>query len=175
MSTTRTDLGPLLAAVTDEWERGLVIAERAGIDSRTAGPRLAALEREGMVAASWTDKHGGVRLYRRGPKAPAVQGIPGLRLVYKGDSDYDLVLQGAVIELSYDGTEYAVGDWTFWNVRIGDDRFGGTQHIGPGALRDWLEAEARRTEPFSERRSATAPRVMLPSAPPVDPVRRRGV
>lgn len=66
------DLGPLLAAVTDEWERGMTIAERAGIDSRTAGPKLAALEREALVATSWTDKHGGVRLYRRGPNAPAV-------------------------------------------------------------------------------------------------------
>ena len=64
------DLGRLLAAVRDDWERGKVIAERAGIDSRTAGPRLASLVRDGFVAESWTDRHRGVRLYRRGPAAP---------------------------------------------------------------------------------------------------------
>lgn len=67
-----TDLGPLLAAVTDEWERGLVIAERAGIDSRTLGQRMLRLIREGLVEKSWTDKYGGVTLYRRGPNAPPV-------------------------------------------------------------------------------------------------------
>lgn len=65
------DLGPLLAAVTDEWERGKTIAERAGIDSRTAGPRLAVLERQGFVASSW-DRKARLTIYRRGPNAPPV-------------------------------------------------------------------------------------------------------
>jgi hypothetical protein len=68
-----TDLGPLLAAVTDEWERGKTIAARAGMDSRTAGPRLAALERGGFVKSKgtpWDGPDRGVKLYRRGPNAP---------------------------------------------------------------------------------------------------------
>lgn len=65
------DLGPLLAAVTFEWERGKTIAARAGINSRTAGPRLASLERQGFVVSS-IDKEARVALYRRGPKAPPV-------------------------------------------------------------------------------------------------------
>jgi hypothetical protein len=69
-----TDLGPLLEAVTDEWERGKTIAQRAGIDSRTAGPRLATLVRQGFVVASDNPtprtNNDRVKVYRRGPKAP---------------------------------------------------------------------------------------------------------
>ena len=67
-----SDLGPLLAAVTDEWQTGLTIARRAGINPRTAGPRLGALRREGMVVTSTASSARGVRLYRRGPNAPPV-------------------------------------------------------------------------------------------------------
>lgn len=76
-----TDLGPLLAAVRDEWERGKTIAERAGIDSRTAGMRLGALERDGFVqskATRWDGPERGVKLYRRGPNAPPVEASPDL-------------------------------------------------------------------------------------------------
>lgn len=66
-----------------------------------------------------------------------------LRLVYKGDGDYNVEAGGVVIELSYDGSDYSVGDWTFWNVRVGDHRFGGSQVVGPGSFRDWLEVAAR--------------------------------
>jgi hypothetical protein len=67
-----------------------------------------------------------------------------MRLIYKGDGDYDAVFDsGAAIELSYDGSDYAVGDWTFWAVRIGNDRIGGTQILGAGDFVRWLEQEAR--------------------------------
>jgi hypothetical protein len=64
-------------------------------------------------------------------------------LVYKGGNDWDLVAGPVVIELSYDGDDVKAGDWTFWNVRIGDHRFGGTQFVGPGEFTDWLEENAR--------------------------------
>lgn len=70
-----------------------------------------------------------------------------MRLIYKGDGDYDLevgIVGAAVIELSYDGDEWKEGAWTFWNVRVGDDRIGGTQLLGPSPFRDWLESEARK-------------------------------
>jgi hypothetical protein len=68
----------------------------------------------------------------------------GMTLVYKGDGDYDVIAGPVVIELAYDGSDIMVGDWVFWNVRVGDQRFGGTQHVGPGPFFDWLEAEARK-------------------------------
>jgi hypothetical protein len=74
--------GGLLAAVTDEWERGKVIAERAGIDSRTAGPRLASLERQGLVVSSMNRK-ARVALYRRGPNAPPVDAAPAPELILR--------------------------------------------------------------------------------------------
>jgi hypothetical protein len=54
MSTVRArrapvDLTPVLNAVSNDWEPGKVIAERAGIDPKTGGPRLAALVRSGEV------------------------------------------------------------------------------------------------------------------------------
>lgn len=67
----------------------------------------------------------------------------GARLVYKGACDWDLVAGPAVVELSYDGDDIKVGSWTFWNVRIGDHRFGGTGFVGPGTVTDWLEEHAR--------------------------------
>lgn len=66
-----------------------------------------------------------------------------MKLVYKDDGDYDLVVGDVVIELSYDGSDYGEGTWTFWNVRIGEHRFGGTQIIGPGEFHEWLEQHAR--------------------------------
>lgn len=66
-----------------------------------------------------------------------------MKLVYKGDGDYNVELPGVVIELSYDGSDYAVGDWLFWGVLIDGQRFGGTQDIGPGTFTDWLEEQVR--------------------------------
>ena len=66
-----SDLGPLLAAVTGEWESGLTIACRAGISPRTAGAQLEALRRQGMVAVVIASA-AGTRYYRRGPNAPPV-------------------------------------------------------------------------------------------------------
>lgn len=85
-----TDLGPLLAAVTDEWERGRDICQRAGIDPRTGGQKLGALERDGFVVSTrnFNPRNVGdrVMVYRRGPKAPplilpptAEQVLDGLR------------------------------------------------------------------------------------------------
>lgn len=67
----------------------------------------------------------------------------GLVLTYKGDGDYDVTAGAFTLELSYDGSDFAVGAWTFWNVRLGDHRFGGTQIVGPGPFLDWLEKNAR--------------------------------
>jgi hypothetical protein len=64
-------------------------------------------------------------------------------LVYRGNGDYDLICRDVVVELSYDGSDIMVGAWTFWNVRVGDQRFGGTQLLGPGEFTDWLETRAR--------------------------------
>lgn len=57
------DLAPVLNAVTNDWEPGKVIAQRAGIDPKTAGPRLAALAREGKVEYQH-DEGLDVRVYR---------------------------------------------------------------------------------------------------------------
>ncbi len=60
--------GPLFNAVSDEWERGKVIADRAGINPRTGGPRLAALVRGGSVIERQAESDtvaGRVKLYRR--------------------------------------------------------------------------------------------------------------
>lgn len=107
------DLGPLLAAVRDDWERGKVIAERAGIDSRTAGPRLAALAREGLVATSWTERHGGVRLYRRGPKA---EGIP--RLPTEHEALLSVERAARELDALFDGKP---GCWTLGGWRVVND------------------------------------------------------
>lgn len=62
----------IVDAVSDtEYERSLVIAERAGVDPRTAGQRLHALAHQGLVVKKWTQKHGGVWLYRRSKLAPS--------------------------------------------------------------------------------------------------------
>jgi hypothetical protein len=61
-----------------------------------------------------------------------------VKLIYRGDGDYDLECDRAVIELSY-----KAGTWTFWNVRVGKDRFGGTQIVGPGTFLDWLDARRK--------------------------------
>jgi hypothetical protein len=67
----RTDLGSLLACVTDEWEFAIDIASRAGINPRTAGPRLRALRAEGLVVSAF-DSVARKDRYRRGLKAPLV-------------------------------------------------------------------------------------------------------
>jgi len=64
--TTRTrrqpvDLTPVLQAVTNDWEPGRTIAERAGIDPKTTGPRLARLAADGKVEFMEGPE---VRLYR---------------------------------------------------------------------------------------------------------------
>jgi expansin (peptidoglycan-binding protein) len=66
-----------------------------------------------------------------------------MRLVYKGDLDWDLIAGPVVVELSYDGDDIKQGSWTFWNVRVKDHRFGGTGFVGPGSFHDWLELHAR--------------------------------
>jgi hypothetical protein len=62
----------LLAAVTDQWERGKDIAQRAGVGARTVGPRLAAIYDAGrgdvskpQIDRRWTQEFGGVYLYRK--------------------------------------------------------------------------------------------------------------
>jgi hypothetical protein len=68
----------------------------------------------------------------------------GMRLVYKGAGDYDLIAGPVTIELSYDGTDCRAGRWTFWNVKLGEDRFGGTGVLGVHSeLVAWLEEDAR--------------------------------
>lgn len=72
----------LLEAVTDEWERAIVIADRAGVDRRGAGQKLGALVKQGLVvssrAHSGRDRRAGERvyLYRRGPGAPVAMRKP---------------------------------------------------------------------------------------------------
>jgi hypothetical protein len=84
-----TDLGPLLAAVTDDWDPAERIAERAGWPPREAREGLASLAGDGILQVfrpSWEGPIRVVTLYRRGPKAPplvasltAEQILDGLR------------------------------------------------------------------------------------------------
>jgi DNA-binding MarR family transcriptional regulator len=53
------DLGPLHAAVHDDWDLARNIADRAGADRRSAGQKLAALEKQGFVESKWDE---GLRL-----------------------------------------------------------------------------------------------------------------
>lgn len=71
---TPVDLAPVLEAVTNDWEPGKVIAQRAGIDPKTAGPRLAALERQGEVEYQ-QDAELDVWVYRRKRNLPATVGL----------------------------------------------------------------------------------------------------
>lgn len=64
-------------------------------------------------------------------------------LIYKGGGDYDLHQDGLTLRFSYDGSDIAVGEWTFWGVEVFGQDFGGTQVLGPGTFTDWLEAHAR--------------------------------
>lgn len=65
------DLTPVLEAVTNDWEPGKVIAQRAGIDPKTSGPRLAKLVGEGKVEFSH-DEGLDVRVYRLARATQAV-------------------------------------------------------------------------------------------------------
>jgi hypothetical protein len=58
-----------------------------------------------------------------------------LKFINRGDRDFDVEIGPLVVELSIrEG-----GDWFFWNVRVGDQRFGGTQLLGPGEFTEWLD------------------------------------
>ena len=78
------------------------------------------------------------------PDSPVlIRHLDGARLVYKGDGDYDVIAGPVTIELAYDGSDYSVGRWDFWNLNIAGQRVGGTGIVGPGPFHDWLEANAR--------------------------------
>jgi hypothetical protein len=68
----------------------------------------------------------------------------GMRLVYKGAGDYELIVGPVTIELSYDGTDCQAGRWTFHSAKISEDRFGGHGILGVHSeLVAWLEEDAR--------------------------------
>lgn len=78
-----SDLGPLLAAVTDEWETTATIVRRAGMDHIEASRGFVQLIARGLVEGHGEDFH---RLYRRDSNAPplilpptAEQILDGLR------------------------------------------------------------------------------------------------
>lgn len=117
---SRVDLGPLLACVTDEWEPAITIADRAGIDRRTAGQKLGSLARDGMVA--YHDNRAlRARVYRRGPHAPAVitprdNALAALRDLDPGDpecaqSDADQILLDLIDDPEITEAFEAINKW----------------------------------------------------------------
>lgn len=80
-------------------------------------------------------------------------GVPNAELHYMGDGDYNLVLGPMTAMLSYDGSDYMVGDWQVWDVQLDvADAEGRTEKCSLGgnhvisedsALARWLEGEAR--------------------------------
>lgn len=54
------------------------------------------------------------------------------------DGDVDLTGSGVVVEVARNQD----GSWRFWNVRIGDQRFGGNAPL-PAPVTEALEAEYR--------------------------------
>jgi hypothetical protein len=117
------DLTPVLNAVTNDWEPGRIIAERAGIDPKTTGPRLARLASEGKVEFT-EDADLDVRVYRLA--RPSQELLPPQPAALAGAVPVDMTLtswqpQG---DMSFEQWEAAGNElqtmgraWQFW---IGD-------------------------------------------------------
>jgi hypothetical protein len=67
--------------------------------------------------------------------------MDGMRLVYRGDNDFDVVCGPLVIELVSNDQPGRLR-WQFWNVRVGAERFGGMASVYAPAFVEWLNANA---------------------------------
>lgn len=162
------DLGPVLNAVTNDWEPGKVIAQRAGIDPKTGGPRLAALAREGKVEYQH-DEDLDVRVYRLARDLPSTVEV------------------GPVFERLPDTVDVAMTDTT-WQP-LGDMSFEQWQAAGAQLqqmgravnfwLGDWITyGESRYGEKYAQAVEVTGLEHqtlmnMVSVAKRVDPERRR--
>lgn len=159
------DLTPVLDAVTNDWEPGRVIADRAGIDPKTGGPRLAALVREGKVEFTH-DADLDVRVYRLARDLPPAVGVALVETVDVALTETSWVPQG---DMSYEQWADAfgrlqrmnrccnwwLGDALIWGEAHYGDRY--TQAIELTGLEVQtlmnVTSVARRVEPERRRES----------------------
>lgn len=155
------DLAPVLQAVTNDWEPGRVIAERAGIDPKTGGPRLAALVCEGNVEFTHSDQLD-VRVYRLARASTevailepvAVDITPVSWTPVEPMSFEDWSAAGANLQSIARSVNWLVGDW----LAYGEKQYGETytQAIEATGLEVQslmnIASVARRVNPASRRR-----------------------
>lgn len=66
-----------------------------------------------------------------------------MKLVYRGDRDFDVIEGPITLELSYEGD----GKWKLWNTCVlGDSVGGGSMWVASGAWRFWLNEHREAAE-----------------------------
>lgn len=161
----RTNLTPVLNAVTNDWEPGRTIAQRAGIDPKTGGPRLAALAREGKVEFMH-DQDLDARVYRLArdlPSTVAVAVVDEVRVAVTETSWQPLVAlsfdewheAGRQLQRLARSVNWLLGDWIAWGEHSYGEAY--TQAIEETGLEQQtllnVASVARRVDPERRRES----------------------